>query len=102
MFTISDNVEDQKRRTVMAKNGAERQAAYRAKKLLNETVDGYELAQLAVFIPKTHRFLLNQAAVRYGVTQGVMLAKMIETSRIVRKMERERDEFLAGRFSAVS
>lgn len=83
----------------MAKSPAERQAAYRARKLAERSEHGHEMAQLSVIISAAHRALLVKAATRFNVTQAEMLERIIETSHIVRDIEKERDGFLSGSMS---
>jgi hypothetical protein len=83
----------------MAQTAAERQAAYRARKLSSRTEEGHAMTQLTLIVSAAHRALLSKAAQRHGVTQAEILAKIIETSPLVRDLEQERDDFLSGRMS---
>lgn len=85
----------------MAQTAAERQAAYRARKLASRTEDGHAMAQLTLIVSAAHRALLAKAAERHGMTQAEILARIIATSPLVRELEAERDDFLAGRMSGV-
>ena len=80
----------------MAQTAAERQAAYRDKKKLEVDEQGRELGQLNIYISKPHRAILAQLAKRHSVTQGQLLAKIIEESPMTIALEAEKDAFLSG------
>lgn len=83
----------------MAKTAAERQADYRAKKLAEKSEHGHQMAHLTLIISAAHRSLLTRVALLHGVTQAEMISMMIESSPLVRDMEKDRDDFLSGNCS---
>lgn len=83
----------------MAKTAAERQAAYRARRLAERSEHGHEMAQLTLIISAAHRALLTRLAERHGLTQAQALARVIDTSSLVCELEQEREDFLSGRMS---
>lgn len=83
----------------MAKTGAERQAEYRQKKKSEKTETGHEVVQMNVYVSAPNRARLSALAKRYGVTQEEMLNRIIDESALVKELEQDKDDFLAGRFS---
>lgn len=80
----------------MAQTAAERQATYRDKKKNQVDDSGRELGQLNIYISKPHRKILLELSRRHGVTQGQLLAKMIEESPLMIALEAEKEAFLSG------
>jgi hypothetical protein len=83
----------------MAKTGAERQAELRQKKKTERDENGHQVVQMNVYVTAPNRARLSALAKRHGVTQAQILNRIIDESALVKELEQDKDDFLAGRFS---
>lgn len=67
---------NKRRRRRRVATGAERQAAYRRRHL--DEIDSLDSARLNMIVPTATKRALERLAMRYAVTQRVMLVKIVE------------------------